>query len=111
LTENDRSNLCVHRARVAGRRTQRPVVETLGWLAACLTTASFVPQVLLALRTRDLSGLSIRMYVTLCAGLALWLAYGICKPSTPVIAANAVTLTLAATILALAIRHRRASRR
>jgi MtN3 and saliva related transmembrane protein len=85
------------------------VVETLGWLAACCTTLSFVPQVALALRTRDLSGISVRMYVTLCAGLALWLAYGLFKPSVPVVAANAVTLSLAATILVLTLRYRRSA--
>jgi MtN3 and saliva related transmembrane protein len=83
------------------------VVEIVGWLAACLTTLSFVPQVRLALRTRDLSGISIPMYVTFCVGVALWLAYGICKHSLPVIAANAVTLALAFAILFLTIKYRR----
>ena len=76
------------------------MLEVIGWLAGCLTTLSFVPQVVLALRTRDLSGISIRMYVAFCVGGA---------PSPPVVAANAVTLVLAATILILTIRHRHQS--
>jgi MtN3 and saliva related transmembrane protein len=85
------------------------MVETIGWLAACLTTLSFVPQVWLALRTRDVSGISIPMYVAFCAGVALWLAYGIFMHSLPVIGANAVTLALALAVLILTIRYRRSS--
>jgi MtN3 and saliva related transmembrane protein len=83
------------------------MVETIGWIAACLTTLSFVPQVVLALRTRDVSGISIPMYASFCVGIALWLAYGICKQSLPIIGANAVTLALAGMVLGITIRYRR----
>jgi MtN3 and saliva related transmembrane protein len=83
------------------------VLEVIGWCAACLTTLSFVPQVILALRTRDLSAISIPMYAVFCLGVALWLVYGIYKPSLPVAGANAITLALAGTILILTIKHRR----
>jgi MtN3 and saliva related transmembrane protein len=82
-------------------------LEIIGWVAGCLTTLSFVPQVVLALRTRDLSAISIPMYVAFCIGVALWVVYGVYKPSPPVIAANAVTLALAGTILVLTIKHRK----
>jgi MtN3 and saliva related transmembrane protein len=82
------------------------MVETIGWVAACLTTLSFVPQVIRALRTRDVSGISIPMYVSFCAGVGLWLAYGICKQSLPIIGANAVTLALALVVLSLTLRYR-----
>ena len=82
-------------------------LEIVGWVAGCLTTLSFVPQVVLALRTRDLSAISIPMYVAFCIGVALWMVYGIYKPSPPVVAANAVTLALAGTILVLTIKHRK----
>ena len=36
--------------------------DTLGFLAAALTTGSFVPQALLTLRTRDVRGISLAMY-------------------------------------------------
>jgi MtN3 and saliva related transmembrane protein len=83
------------------------VVEIIGWLAACLTTLSFVPQVRLALRTHDVSGISIPMYASFCLGVALWLVYGIYRHSLPVIGANAVTLALALIILFLTIKYRR----
>jgi MtN3 and saliva related transmembrane protein len=82
------------------------MVEAIGWLAATLTTLSFVPQVRQALRTRDVRGVSIPMYVSMCVGLALWIAYGIGKNSLPIVGANIVSLTLAGVVLALTIKHR-----
>ncbi len=73
--------------------------DTVGTLAAVLTTVSFVPQAVLTLRTRDVSGISLSMYSTFTLGVALWLAYGMALGEWPIMAANAVTLVLAATIL------------
>ena len=73
--------------------------DILGFCAAILTTGSFVPQALLTLRTRDVSGVSVAMYGTFTAGVALWLAYGIALGAWPIVVANIVTLGLAATIL------------
>jgi MtN3 and saliva related transmembrane protein len=73
--------------------------DTLGYLAAALTTASFLPQAALTLRTRDVSGISLGMYSAFTLGVALWLAYGWRIGEWPIIVANALTLALAATIL------------
>jgi MtN3 and saliva related transmembrane protein len=74
--------------------------DLLGYAAAALTTGSFLPQALLTLRTRDVSGISLAMYTAFTAGVALWLAYGIVLGEWPIVVANAVTLALAGTILA-----------
>jgi MtN3 and saliva related transmembrane protein len=73
--------------------------DWLGYMAATLTTLSFVPQALLSLRTRDVHGVSAGMYSVFTLGVALWLAYGWRIGEWPIIVANAVTLLLAATIL------------
>jgi MtN3 and saliva related transmembrane protein len=73
--------------------------DWLGYLAATLTTLSFVPQALLTLRTRQVQGISFAMYSLFTAGIALWLAYGWRLGEWPIIVANAVTLVLATTIL------------
>lgn len=83
--------------------------ELLGYLAALLTTSSFVPQALLTLRTRNVSGISLTMYGAFTAGVALWLLYGIAIGQWPIIAANAVTLVLAGTILVTKLRVERAT--
>ena len=77
--------------------------DLLGYLAATLTTTAFVPQALLTLRTRDVRGISLGMYGAFTLGVALWLAYGLALGEWPIVAANAVTLALSATILAVKV--------
>jgi len=79
--------------------------EWLGYFGAVLTTASFIPQAIKNIRTRDTRGISLAMYVIFTVGVAFWLAYGILLDSGPMILANTVTLALAGTILALKIRY------
>ena len=86
--------------------------DWLGYCAAALTTGSFVPQAILTLRTRDVRGISKGMYSVFTAGVALWLAYGVALREWPIVAANAVTLLLAGTILTIKIvEDRRAQKR
>lgn len=77
--------------------------DILGFVAAVLTTGSFVPQAVLTVRTRDVSGVSLAMYSAFTAGVAMWLAYGIALRAWPIVVANLVTLALAATILGVKI--------
>ena len=85
--------------------------DWIGYAAATLTTAAFVPQAWLTLRTRDVRGISLGMYLCFTLGVALWLAYGIALGKWPIIVANAVTLVLAASILAVKIAVEREQRR
>lgn len=75
----------------------------IGYGAAILTTGSFVPQALLTLRTRDVSGISLAMYMAFTLGVALWLFYGWLLREWPIVVANALTLLLASIILATKI--------
>ena len=81
------------------------MITALGLLAALLTTAAFLPQVLHTLATRDTRGISLRMYAIFVAGVLLWLIYGLLMHNLPLILANAVTLLLAGAILILKLRH------
>ncbi len=85
--------------------------DTLGYAAAALTTGSFVPQALLTLRTRQVSGISVAMYSAFTAGVALWLAYGVLLREWPIVVANTITLGLASTILVVKIVEDRRARR
>lgn len=84
-----------------------PWVDALGAIAATLTTISFLPQVWLTYRTRDVSGISMGMYSVFALGLSLWLVYGLYLGAWPVIVANAITLTLALGILWMKWRYGR----
>ena len=68
--------------------------EAIGSIAAILTTASFLPQVLQTWRSRSAADLSWVWLVSFATGLALWLVYGLAKASLPLVAANGTTLTL-----------------
>jgi MtN3 and saliva related transmembrane protein len=85
--------------------------DAIGYLAAILTTASFVPQALHIWRTRDARAISLGMYAVFSTGVALWLAYGILVGSWPVLLANLVTLAFALSILYMKIRYDRDERR
>ena len=76
-------------------------IDWVGYVAAALTTASFVPQALLTFRSRDVSGISLGMYSVFTSGIVLWLAYGLLLGAWPIVAANAITLLLAASILTM----------
>ena len=78
--------------------------EWIGYAAASLTTASFVPQAWLTFKTRDARGISLGMYSVFTLGIALWLAYGLLIQAWPVVIANVITLILAASILVMRLR-------
>jgi MtN3 and saliva related transmembrane protein len=79
------------------------IPEMIGYLAACLTTLSFLPQAIMTIKTKDTDSLSMGMYSMFTAGVLLWLMYGIFKQDNAIIFANAVTFLLAATILGFKI--------
>ena len=76
-------------------------IDALGFAAATLTSASFVPQAWLTFRTRDVSGISLAMYSVFTLGIALWLVYGLYIEAWPIVIANVVTYALAAAILVM----------
>ncbi|WP_398328621.1 SemiSWEET transporter [Vulcanococcus sp.] len=76
-----------------------PAIAALGYLAASLTTLSFIPQAIKTLRTGDTRGISLRMYALFTAGIALWGVYGLLTGDGPLIVANAITLVAAGLIL------------
>lgn len=82
------------------------LIDVAGFLAATLTTLSFVPQALHTFKTKDVSGISLGMYGVFTAGVSLWLLYGWLLQAWPIVVANAITLALAMSILAMKLRYR-----
>ena len=79
--------------------------DIVGYVAGLLATAAFVPQVAKTFRERSARDISLGMYVLFCAGVLLWLVYGLLIVSWPVIVSNFVTLLLAGAVLMLKLRH------
>ncbi len=73
--------------------------EIIGYVAASLTTASFLPQAILTIKTKDTESLSLSMYSMFTAGVFFWLIYGVYISDKAIIFANSITLVLAASIL------------
>lgn len=84
--------------------------DLLGYLAGTLTTAALIPQVWRTFRTKDVSGISLRMYVVFTTGIAVWLAYGVLLGETPMMLANSVSLVLACAVLAMKLKYGRQDR-
>jgi MtN3 and saliva related transmembrane protein len=81
--------------------------SSIGMIAAFLTTAAFVPQVVRVMRTRDTHAISLWMYLLFSTGVALWLVYGLLLSLWPVIIANSVTLVLALVVIYFKVRGSR----
>jgi MtN3 and saliva related transmembrane protein len=79
--------------------------EFIGYVAATLTTSSFLPQAILTVKTKDTASLSLSMYSLFTAGVLCWLLYGLYLSDKAIIFANAITFLLAAPILYFKIYH------
>lgn len=77
--------------------------EIIGYVAASLTTASFLPQAFKTLKTRDTRALSLGMYSIFTTGVFFWLIYGLYISNRAIVFANAITFLLAAMILSFKI--------
>jgi MtN3 and saliva related transmembrane protein len=80
------------------------LIESFGSTAAACTTICYVPQLVRVVKRKSAEDLSLVMLLMFSVGEALWLIYGLCIHSFPVIAANVATLLLALMILYLKLR-------
>jgi len=80
----------------------------VGLIAAFCTTISYYPQLKKCWETGSAGDLSLTMFLTLSAGVALWIVYGFLKSDIVIILANAISLALLCGILYFKLRERRA---
>lgn len=80
------------------------IVECLGYLAASLTTISFVPQAWQIWKRRSAEGVSLGMYSIFVSGIGAWLIYGGLIGSWPLVFSNAITFLLSGMILLMKLR-------
>lgn len=79
------------------------LLEALGFIAAMLTTFSFLPQALRIRRQRSAADVSLAMYLMMLSGQMLWLAYGVAIVSPSLIAANIIGISLVGWVVAMKI--------
>lgn len=80
-------------------------IDLIGYIAAACTTLCWLPQALRTLRLKDTKALSLWTQSLFSLGIGLWLVYGIAVWSLPIIIANALTLVLSLSLVALKIRY------
>ena len=80
-------------------------MEYIGFIAAFLTTASFLPQAYQTIKTQNTKSISLLMYILFSLGVLCWLIYGIYLDNNPMIYANIITLFLASIILGIKIKN------
>jgi len=81
-------------------------ITLVGLVAATLTTAAFIPQVIKIWKSRHTKDISLIMYLTFCTGVGLWLLYGVLRNDLPMILANSITFVLALVILILKLKYK-----
>lgn len=87
------------------------MIQLIGPVGALLTTISFIPQVLQVIKTKDVSGISLGMYMIFVLGVILWTAYGFILHDMTIILSNGITTILAGIILYYKYRESYSSRR
>ena len=74
-------------------------VEIFGYVAAILTTAAFLPQLIKTLKTKKANDVSLTTLVMFISGVLCWIIYGYKISSIPILIANLITLLLNLLIL------------
>ena len=74
-------------------------VEIFGYIAAILTTAAFLPQLIKTLKTKKADDVSLITLIMFIIGVVCWIIYGYKISSMPILIANLITLILNLLIL------------
>ena len=83
----------------------REWIDVIGYVAATMTTISFLPQLIRVVKLKSARDISLGMFLIFSAGTFGWLVYGVLSHSAPVWIANAVTLALSMSILLLKLKY------
>jgi len=75
----------------------------LGYVAATITTISFIPQVIKVVKTKETKTISLFMYIAFVTGLICWSIYGILVLDYAIIVANSIAVSLSSIILTFKI--------
>jgi len=74
-------------------------IQFYGYIAAILTTAAFLPQLIKTLKTKKADDVSLITLIMFITGVLFWIIYGYRISSLPIMLANVITLTLNSLIL------------
>ena len=81
--------------------------EIIGFIAAILTTSSFLPQLMKVWKSKSSKGVSTSMYFVMLSGVILWGVYGYLIESKSVLIANIFAGLLQIVILILIFKNKK----
>jgi MtN3 and saliva related transmembrane protein len=85
--------------------------QYFGILAAAITTAGFIPQIIQGYKTKHLKDLSYAMNFLLTLGFGLWLIYGIARKDMVIVVANIAGVILNITLITMKWHYSRRAKR
>lgn len=83
------------------------MIDILGYIAGTLTTACFIPQAYKIIRSKNVEGISLLMYLIFLSGVLMWLVYGLAISNGPMIVFNILTAALTIVIIYNIIRYKK----
>ncbi|MGP8077849.1 MAG: SemiSWEET family sugar transporter [Thermoplasmata archaeon] len=86
-------------------------ITLIGSVAAIGTTGAFVPQVIRVWRLKSATEISLTTFLAFSVGTFAWLIYGLLIRSVPVALANAATMALSLTMVAMKLNYDRVAGR
>jgi len=86
-----------------GKNMNSFIGEFFGYACGACTTIAFLPQAIKSIITKNVSGLSLSMYIIYCIGLVFWILYGVYLNSFQIILFNSITLIFNSVILCMII--------
>ena len=79
--------------------------EIIGYIGAACTTFCFLPQIIKAVKTKELDDFSYLYLAVLAFGVVMWLIYGMGIGDMVIISANAVTLLFVLSLIVMKIMY------
>jgi MtN3 and saliva related transmembrane protein len=81
------------------------LATVIGLVAAFCTTISYIPQIRKIWATGETEDISLKMFLILTTGIALWVVYGVLQTDAVIILANSVSLAFLCAILFFKLRN------
>jgi MtN3 and saliva related transmembrane protein len=82
------------------------LLPVIGLVAGCCTSAASIPQIITAVKTKQVSNVSPWMFIVLLTGNALWAYYGFARKDLPILLTNCVSVLLDCVMLWLRWKYR-----
>ena len=88
-----------------------PLAETIGFVAAAISTLCWFPQSIRTIRTRDTAAISLLSQSAYTGAIVLWAVYGVMLGSWPLILSNIIQLFPLTAVLWIKVANELAARR